>query len=557
MSSNFVAEVRNSIKDLPEDELRKLAGDGNCRDHVAEVSSPLDALVKNDSPEKVEAALRKLMPTLAGVDPLRRATEREGTIKKLEKIGVSAPARLIDAALQTFQVENDGMSSQGRPVLFDDPEPWPEVVNGSVLLNDIATACERFIVFPPHAAEATALWILHACALEAFMISPILAVTSPTKRSGKTLLLEVISYLLVKRLFASNVTPATLFRAVDKYTPSLLIDEADTFLRDNDELRGILNASHRKATAIVIRTVGDEHEPVFFVTWCPKAIALVGKLPGTLEDRSILISMKRKDAGERVERFRPDKISPKLKALKRRIMRWVADNLDRLRQADPETPSELNDRAKDNWGPLLAVAELVGGEWRGKAQAAARALSGAVSEGANSAPIQLLADLSALFDERDTDRLLSADICEALATMEDRPWPEWKKQKPITPRQLARLLNGFDVLPKTIRAEVGRAKGYEISQFRDAFSRYGPFTPPQSVTTGQPAPSADLRGNSIRDEKSHVTDENVPQTASNKPCHAVTDEKGVFPGSEGGVEKPQHRGLVDESGSEKKWMLDI
>jgi len=292
-------------------ELLRLAGHGTGSDPIAEAPSPLDDLAENDSPAKVEAALRKLMLTLDGVDPLRRATIREAAIKKLEKIGVSAPAKLVDAA---FQMKKDGIpdQQQGRPVLFNDPEPWPDGVDGSALLDDITATLKRFVVLPPYAAEAVSLWILHAYALEAFTISPLLVVNSPTKRSGKTLLLEVISYLLVKQLFASNITPATLFRAVDKYTPCLLIDEADTFLRDNNELRGILNASHRKASAIVLRTVGDEHEPSTFVTWCPKAIALIGKLPGTLEDRSIMVSLRRKGPGERVERFRADKMSTAL-----------------------------------------------------------------------------------------------------------------------------------------------------------------------------------------------------------------------------------------------------
>ena len=350
MSGNLVAEIENTLKDLPEEQIEGMAGEENGCDPIAEATLPLDDLAENDAPAKVESALRRLMPILDGVDPLRRATIREAAIKKLEKIGISAPAKLVDAA---FQMEKDGIpdQQQGRPVLFDDPEPWPKVVDGSTLLDDITATLKRFIVLPLHAAEAVSLWILHACALEAFTISPLLVVNSPTKRSGKTLLLEVISYLLVKRLFASNITPATLFRAVDKYTPCLLIDEADTFLRDNDELRGILNASHRKATAYVLRTVGDEHEPALFMTWCAKAIALIGKLPGTLEDRAIQIPMKRKGPGERVERFRSEKVSPELSTLKRKVMRWTADNLGGLSKADPEAPGELNDRAMDNWRP--------------------------------------------------------------------------------------------------------------------------------------------------------------------------------------------------------------
>jgi len=530
VSGNLTAEIENSIKDLPEEKIECMAGGGNGSDPIAVTLSPLDDLAENDSPAKVEAALRRLIPILDGVDPLRRATIREASIRKLEKIGVSAPAKMVDAA---FQMEKDGTpdQQQGRPVLFDDPEPWLDVVNGSALLDEITATLKRFVVLPPYAAEAVSLWIIHACALEAFTISPLLVVNSPTKRAGKTLLLEVISFLVIKRLFASNITPPTLFRVVDKYTPCLLIDEADAFLRDNDELRGILNASHRKATAYVLRTVGDEHEPVLFVTWCAKAIALIGKLPGTLEDRSIQIPMKRRGPGEQVERFRSDKVRPELSTIKQKIMRWTADNLGELSKADPEALSELNDRAMDNWRPLLAVAELAGGQWPGKSQGAARTLSGAIDEGANSAAIQLLVDLKALFSDRETDRLASADLCEALGEMEDRPWPEWKRGKPITMRQLAKLLSGFDVIPKPIRIGGTPTKGYTLEQLIDPFSRYLPLS---SVTELQPVSDVGVRDNSDKLQEEPVTEGKMGKCVENKASNRVTDGNTLFPDLEGG-----------------------
>ena len=274
---------------------------------IEDATQALDGLSENTPLVEVDKALRDLALSLSDADPIRRVTAREAALKKLKVIKFSAPAKLVDAALQT---EKNGESDlhQGQAIVFEDPEPWAGVVSGSALLDEIRGILTRYLVLPPHAPEAIALWIIHSCALDAFSISPLLAVSSPTKRAGKTLLLEVISCLLTRMIFASNIRPASLFRVVEKFKPCLLIDEADTFLRDNDELRGIINASHRKASAYVVRTVGDKHEPAAFSTWCPKAIALIGKLPGTLEDRSILIPMKRRGPGEKVERFRVEKL---------------------------------------------------------------------------------------------------------------------------------------------------------------------------------------------------------------------------------------------------------
>jgi putative DNA primase/helicase len=98
-------------------------------------------------------------------------------------------------------------------------------------------------------------------------------------RCGKTLLLIVLGALTPRRVFASNITPAGLFRTIEKFQPTLFIDEADTFLRDNDDLRGLLNCGTTRTTAVIIRPVGDDHEPRAFSTWCAKVVALIGKLP--------------------------------------------------------------------------------------------------------------------------------------------------------------------------------------------------------------------------------------------------------------------------------------
>jgi putative DNA primase/helicase len=79
---------------------------------------------------------------------------------------------------------------------------------------------------------------------------------------------------------------------------SLLVDEADSFLGEKEELRGILNSGHTRDAAYVVRTVGDEHEPRRFSTWAAKAVAMIGHLPDTLADRSIIIPMRRRAPGE-------------------------------------------------------------------------------------------------------------------------------------------------------------------------------------------------------------------------------------------------------------------
>jgi putative DNA primase/helicase len=186
---------------------------------------------------------------------------------------------------------------QGQPLVLNDPTPWPDPVDGPALLNDLVAAFERYLALGPYASHALALWVLHAFALSVATSNPRLAITSPQKRCGKTTLVSVLSKLVPRPLPAANITPAAVYRAIEACTPTLLLDEADTFLADNHELRGVLNSGHTRATAFVIRSVGDDHEPRRFATWCPMATAAIGRLPATLMDRSIIIEMRRRRPG--------------------------------------------------------------------------------------------------------------------------------------------------------------------------------------------------------------------------------------------------------------------
>jgi len=186
-------------------------------------------------------------------------------------------------------------------------------------------------------------------------------------------------------------------------------------------------------------------------------------------DRSIVIPMRRKRPDEVIERLRLDQMA-RFKDLVRRCARWATDNMEKLRNADPDMPESLHDRAADNWRPLLAIAEVAGGDWPKRAREAAKVL--AAGDDGESAGVLLLRDLQDLIKERDIDRIASAELVEVLIKMEERPWPEWKAGKPITQRQIARLLKPFEITPKQIRVGDKTQKGYYQDDCSDPFSRY-------------------------------------------------------------------------------------
>ena len=361
-------------------------------------------------------------------------------------------------------------SSSNKTSSCAEPEPWPAEIEGAELLDEIVSVIRRYLMLATPSAHATALWVLHTWALEAFDISPLLAIVSAMKRSGKTTLLEIVGMLVPRSLSASNITAAALFRTIEKFEPVLLIDEADTFLSGNDELRGVLNAGHRRSSAFVIRTVGDDHDPKQFRTWGAKAVALIGKLPGTLEDRSIVIEMRRRTPGETVERFRSRTVKEVCQNLQSKAVRWASDATPLLRSMESDIPPELNDRAADNWRPLLAIADYCRGMWPTRAREAAKALSADTDEAEGSALVELLQEIYELLESK--DRIASTELAEHLSKQVDKRWADWRYGKPITPRQIAGLLAPLKIKPGTIRIGPDSAKGYTRDAFEDAFSRY-------------------------------------------------------------------------------------
>ena len=484
----------------------------------------LDAITKTTSTAELEERMRALKQLATTMDPIACAALRLDLQRRFKAADIPGGTRLIDAAIGLERAADAVQRGQGRVLALNDPEPWPDAVDGAQMLDEIRLTLTRYVVLPEHTAEALSLWVLHTHAIESADVSPILAITSPQKRCGKTTVLELLACMVRRPLNSSSATPAALFRAVEAYAPTLLVDEADTFLADHGELRGILNSGHTRTSAQVLRTVGDDHEPRVFGTFGAKAIAAIGSLPGTIEDRAVIVRMQRRVAGERVERIRRDRIERELLTLRRKALRWAADSAESFRTADPPVPASLQDRAADNWRILLAIADAAGGDWPRLARAAAVALNPADDDDTE-AGVMLLADLRDIFDAQAAERLESAFIAEDLAKLESRPWPEWHG-KPLTVRGLARLLAPFGVRPKTIRRGENTAKGYDRADLQDAWTRYlSPNPRSTSVTPSQPLSQKDE--STIFDPSHPIRcdgSENIETATQEKGCDVVTDQ---------------------------------
>ncbi len=428
---------------------------------------------------------------------------------------------------------------------FPEIEPWPEPVDAAALFDEIATIIDSLVILSKHSKTAVTLWVLFTWVIDAFHTAPILAICSPEKRCGKTSLISAINGLVNKPLPAANITPAAMFRTIELCKPTLLIDEADTFLAGKDELRGIINSGHTRTTAFVIRSVGDEHEPKKFSTWGAKVIALIGDLYDTLRDRSIIIELRRKLKSEKVQKLR-DVNQDSFEKFRSQLKRLADDSIQALSSLKPVLPDSLSDRGADNWEPLLAIAFLAGSRWQKKAFDAAIALS---KEGPDvtSVGTEMLRDIKAAFEVLG-DKISTVSLIDFLCRDEERPWVSWKRDKPITPNHVAMILKPFGIKSKTVRLDsYNTPKGYEISQFSDAFARYLEGGQAPAATTPQPTLSDEWDVAETVPNKSQMTAPATQESFENLACGAVAAKS-----SNGSLYEYEERAAIREFCGEQK-----
>lgn len=402
---------------------------------------------------------------------------------------------------------------------FEQIEPWDHPVNGHDLLNNIEHIIDQHIACEPHTRIATVLWIVYTWAIDNMQIAPIACITAPEKRCGKTQLLTVIGDLCYKPLPTSNITSAALYRSIEEWSPTLLIDEADSFLKDNEDLRGVINAGHSRKNAYVIRCDGDDNKPTRFNVWCAKAISGIGHLPETIKDRSIILELRRKLPNEKKQRLRHADQSQWLK-IKRQCLRWVQDHIQQIRTIRPQLPEQLNDRAQDNWESLFIIAQVASPHWLDKANHAAMTING-VDVDTPSISEQLLTDVRTIFNDIGEQKIFSSGLVEALNADAENVWVTWNRGQPITQSQLANRLKQFGIKSKDVRIGTVVKKGYDLKQFQDAFARYLPKSSPSSATPLQVSNSKSVSDNKEATRSDNVAIENDLYTLSHKACSTV------------------------------------
>ncbi len=360
------------------------------------------------------------------------------------------------------------------------------------LLDALEAFVGRYVVLPgEHEAAALTAWIAHTHAIEAAAATPYLLVLSPERRSGKTLLLEVLELVVAQAWRIASTSEAAMFRKIAQDGPTILLDEIDAVFQSASErtepLRALLNAGNRRGSTVA-RCVGQgtlrvEDFPVFG----PKLLAGIdtGKLPDTIRDRAIPVRMKRKTSAEPVARFRIRDAEPDAAQIREWAADWAGRAIEPLAAARPSLPDQLHDRAQDAWEPLTAIADLAGGPWPQRIRRAALALSTAGDDDTETHGTRLLAALHRVLG--DAPAVSTEHLLDTINADEDMPYGGWRDGKGLDARGLARFLKPYGVRSRTVRIGSSTPRGYHRDpDLEEAFSRYLPSPLPEA----QHAPQA-------------------------------------------------------------------
>jgi hypothetical protein len=409
--------------------------------------------------------------------------------------------------------------------------------DGAKILKEVQSFLRRFVILSPAQSTAIALWVAHTYAFKSAAWTPYLNVRSAAPECGKSLLLEVLEFVVHKPWKVDGASPAVLFRKIEVDRPTLLFDELDTTFKGDKEtaqaIRQVLNAG-AKYNGTIARVVGKNHTPKDFAVFCPKVLAGIGNLPATVSSRALPITLGRKLTTEKVDYLDHDNLEIKSEAaeLRRRLADWTEKRMASFKET-PDFPDILTDRQKDGARILLAIADAADGDWPSRARAVLCEIYGTRPADDTSIGIQLLADVRMTYHEGQLDKLPTADLIEKLSRVETSPWAEWNRGKPITAVGLSRLLKPFEIYPKNIRIATAVQKGYERGQFEDAWGRYltktlpVPPSPPIPIATplqanihaGETLFSETLQDGSVAGSKSNRS------PASMRVVAAVADQK--------------------------------
>lgn len=388
---------------------------------------------------------------------------------------LEAEPSLLSAAEAMLQPDRRSYGRNENPPAAAPDRNVASAGDGAGLVHDLEAFLIRYVILPDRTALPLALWVLLTFCFDSFDAVPYLVISSPTPRCGKTRLLECLELVVSTPRRASNVSEAALFRMIEKLSPTLLLDEAETLSGKSERaeyLRQILNAGNRRG-AVVTRCIGQgaSLDARDFSVFCPKVLAGIGSFPPTITDRAIVIAMQRRKDSERVARFLYRTAEPEGKTLTDRAENYVNQHREEIGAAYGAAALDfISDRDAEAWSPLFAILSVAAPEWLPELRGCAEHLTRSKASNAedDSLALRLLSDMRDVWPESEL-KVFTVELLRRLKGVEDGPWASDDK---FDGRKLSRFLRPFKVKPATVQIGSENRKGYYREDAEAAFARY-------------------------------------------------------------------------------------
>lgn len=425
--------------------------------------------------------LTSLDPTanpLADDDPLQELENKKqqliACVQELAKLDDIKITLALGEVAKRFNVSKDKIlalvSEQKQGQLVAEIEPYHEPVTHDEIYTALYSLIHEHMAIDEPLKVAFVLWVIFTYLTDISDFAPIAWITAPERQCGKSTLLGLFDRVVNKPMAFNNITQAVLYRVMEQFKPTLLIDEIDTSLKDKNELLGIVNAGYSRHASNVPRMNQDKGGIVEkFDVFGAKVFSGIGEMKGTFASRAIRFELRRKTDSDKVKRFNNRTLPYETtNELQRKVKRWAVDNRQAVQAV--ETPLlQINDRDFDNWEILLQIATVLG--VYDKALQACLIICNRKDE--PSLNEMLLSDIREVFT---TERISSVDLLERLKADSEKYWSTYNNGTPLNVHQLAKKLKSFGIKSKAMRikGEQGTVKGYERTDFVKVWANYLP-----------------------------------------------------------------------------------
>lgn len=390
-----------------------------------------------------------------------------------------------------------------------DPKPWPEDVDLLSTIREVENIIRRIIVCDERYVTAAAYFIVATWFVDSVHYAPYAVITAPARRCGKSMMMDLMARL-VRRPFVLSGKPseATIFRTIDEFSPTLMLDEVDTYLKNSEELQGILNGGISRDMAYVPRcekTASGNFVTRTFKTFGFKIMSGIGadRCGSALVDRAIVIRLSRKTSGDKREKARR---IPKdqWEALRSKMMRLSlkhAEDVERLSASGVDLPESLGDRDCDKWEVLFIIADLCGKDEGRRVRNVACEIAGEEAE--ETWQTELLSDATEIAVKamispgglqldfgnnvgmlhvgitdggKYGDCIMTATLHQALTLNPDGQWREFGRSgKPIPQHLMTKTIKEFGVISPKLKNGRG-CTGFPVKgrgSLTEANERYG------------------------------------------------------------------------------------